>query len=150
MLSGQIELGADTIRKMAQEKMKNEKTGFFSSDTQRELGSRPKKPRKPYAKNAYVGAALARGFALEHTATGEILTVEPFECANIVFVIDKLMSHPLMAEKLEDWVSCEKKEKHYGVSGLTRHLTGHIDEKTGKRLYSIMGWRVLGINSYIE
>jgi hypothetical protein len=33
MLSGQLKLGSDTIRKMANEKMKNEKKGFFNSAT---------------------------------------------------------------------------------------------------------------------
>lgn len=150
MLSGHLKLGAATIRQMAQETMRRNKTGFFSSATQSELGSRPKKQRKPYARNVFVAAALARGFALEYTETGEVVTIEPFECPNIVLVIDKLISHPTMEEERENWNLCQKKEKYYGVSGLTRILTGHVDRKTGKRLYSFMGWKLLGININIE
>ena len=147
---GQLKLGADTIHQIAQERMRNEKTGFYNSALQRELGLRLKKPRKPYVRNVYVAAALSRGFTLEHTETLETVIIEPFECPNVVLVIDKLMFHPNMKKKREIWDLCENKEKAYGVSALTRILTGYVDKKTGKRIYSLMGWRVLGININID
>lgn len=103
MLSGQLKLGADTIRKMANEKMKNEKKGFFSSSTQSELALRPKKPRKPNARNVYVAAALSRGFSLQYIPTLEVVRIEPFECPSVVFVINKLMLYPQMKEKRTSW-----------------------------------------------
>lgn len=148
MLSGNLKQGADTIRQMAQDTMRKNRTGFFSSATQRELGSRPRKSHKRSVRHEYVQAALAMGFVLEYIETGEVVNIEPFECPNVVSVIDKLMSHPRMKGKpaKQSWTLSEKKEKAYGASGLTRILTGHVDKKTGKRLYSLMGWRVLGIN----
>ena len=130
--------------------MRNEKTGFYNSALQRELGLRLKKPRKPYVRNVYVAAALSRGFTLEHTETLETVIIEPFECPNIVFVINKLMLHPQLEQRRENWNRFPNKKKHFAVSALTRILTGHIDQRTGKSLYSFMGWRVLGINSFIE
>lgn len=150
MLSGNLKHGADTIRQIAQNTMRRNQTGFFSSATQRDLGSRPKKPRKPFPRNEYVAAALARGFALENTKTGDVVTVEAFECPNVTLVVDKLMSHPTMKKKRENWDLCENKGKSSGVNGLTRLLTGRVDKKTGRLLYSCMGWRVLGININIE
>ena len=56
-----------------------------------------------------------------------------------------LMKCPQMKHKQVIWKKTQKKEKYYGITGLTRILTGHIDSKTGKCLYSCMGWRVLGV-----
>jgi hypothetical protein len=56
------------------------------------------------------------------------------------------MLHPQMEDKRQSWDLCEKKEKHYSITALTRTLTGHIDKPTGKSVYTFMGWRVLGIN----
>lgn len=64
MLSGQIELGSATIRRMALETRRKNKTDFFSSKVQQELASRPKKKRAWYARNRFVLAALTRGFKL--------------------------------------------------------------------------------------
>lgn len=116
------------------------------SDVQRELGQRPKKQREPYARNSYILAALYKGFALEYTKTGKVVKIEPCECSSLVAVINKLMSEPQMNEERQSWDRCEKKEKHYSITALTRTLTGHVDKRTGKSVYTFMGWRVLGIN----
>ena len=150
MLKGQYDLGTDTIRKMAQDKMKKEKTGFFDCNLQRELALRPKKPREPYSRHECIAAALARGFTLQHIPSGEILRIEPFECPNVVYVIEKLMLHPQMEKRRESWNVSKNKNKYYTVSALTRVLSGHIDQKTGKKLFSFNEWKVLGINCLIE
>jgi hypothetical protein len=150
MLKGHIDLGTTTIRKMAQDKMRKEKTGFFNSDLQRALALRPKKRREPYARNECIAAALARGFTLEYIPSGEILIIEPFECPNVVYVIEKLMLHPKMKKQRESWDASKNKNKYYAVTALTRILSGHIDQRTGRRLFSFNEWRVLGINCFIE
>ena len=48
-----------------------------------------------------------------------------------------------------DRSSIEKKG-NYAVTALTRILSGHIDQRTGKKLFSFNEWRVLGINCFIE
>lgn len=45
MISGQVEKGWETIRSMAVNTMRQNKTGRFNSELQRELGSRKKKQR---------------------------------------------------------------------------------------------------------
>lgn len=91
-------------------------SSFYNSEVQRELGSR-KKNRVPAARNAYVLAALYKGFSLQH-ATGEIITIHPFECASLVYVVDKLMASPLMNDKRAAWEACADKEKHYAMLSL--------------------------------
>lgn len=145
MIRGQLDAGFETIRQLARETMKRKNISFFNSDVQRELGRRPKN-RRPYARNLYILAALSKGFSLKYTKTGDILTINPYECSSLVFVIDKLMLHPQMENKRQNWNLSKNKEKHYAISGLTRMLTGYIDKKSGKGLYSFMGWIILGIN----
>lgn len=147
MIRGQLNAGLETIRKIAQETMKKNKKGFYSSDLQSELGKRPKN-RQPYARNEYIIAALLKGFNLEYTKTGQIVNIKPSECSSLVDVINKLMSEPQMENEQKSWDKCIKKEKHYSITALTRTLTGHIDKQTGKSVYSFMGWRVLGINLF--
>lgn len=43
-LSGQVEIGMKFIRQAAQETMRQKQIAFYSSATQRDLGSRPKNP----------------------------------------------------------------------------------------------------------
>ena len=68
----------------------------------------------------------------------------------MVSVIDKLMLHPVMKNEREVWLGYQKKEKYPLLTGLTRILTGNINEKTKKGLYSYKNWVVLGINILIE
>lgn len=145
MLRGQIREGFEMIRKANQLKMKELGVGFYNSELQRELGNRPKKQRQCYSRNPYVKTALQRGFVLQHEKNDQILIIEPSECASLVDVISKLMNQPYMKEQRDSWHKCQKKEKSYWISGLTRTLTGHICKKTGKSVFSFMGWRVLGI-----
>lgn len=56
------------------------------------------------------------------------------------------MAHLLMISKRESWNTCEKKEKFYALTALTRTLTGHVDEKTKKSVFTFWNWRVTGIN----
>lgn len=146
LIRGQVEAGWDTIRQLARETMKRKNVSFFNPEVQRELGKRPKKKRQSYARHPYILAALYKGFDLEYKQTGEVVKITPHECDSLVCVIDKLMSHPQMASKRESWDECEEKESYYAITALTRTLTGHIDKKTNKSVYSFMGWRVLGIN----
>ena len=146
MLNGKTPEGEAIIRKMAQDTMRSNKTGFYSSAQQSALASRPRKPRKPHARNDYVKAALERGFTLEFKETGDKVKIEPSECKNITLVIDKLMLHPSMAKNRASWDLCKNKAKAYPVSALTQILTGYVTQKTGKQLYSFMGWKFLGIN----
>jgi hypothetical protein len=146
LLRGQNTEGFNTLRQIAHATMKKNKVSFYSSDVQRELGKRPKKQRQTYARNPYICHALYKGFDLVYTKTGEILKIEPCECASLVSVVNKLMLHPQMESKREAWDRHEHKEKYSGLTALTRTLTGHVDKSTGKSVYTFMGWRVLGIN----
>ena len=146
MIRGQVEMGFKTIRQVARDTMKSKNVSFYNSDTQRKLGRRPKKQRKPYARNPWILTALLNGFDLEYTMTGEIVKIEPCECDSLVSVINKLMLQPQMENKRQSWELCKKKEKHYSITALTRTLTGHIDKSNDKRVYTFMSWRVLGIN----
>lgn len=130
--------------------MKENKIGFYNSELQSELGRRPKKKRDVYARNEYVLAALTRGFDLIHQKKGSIVNIGPQECSSLVSVVDKLMLNPLMSDKRQDWINSEKKEKTYVLTGLTRMLTGNIDKNTGKSVFSVMDWRILGININID
>ncbi len=145
MLLGQTNAGFEAIRKANQLKMKKNQVGFYNSELQRELGKRQKKKRKPYARNLYVKAALEKGIIIQWIQTNEIVIIEPFTYPSLVDVINYLMIYPQMVDKQQSWESCLKKEKYSAVTALTRILTGHIDKKTGKKLFSFMGWRVLGI-----
>ncbi len=76
---------------------------------------------------------------LQWIKTNEIVVIEPLEYSSLVDVVGYLMTFPQMIDKKESWDTCLKKEKHYSISGLTRTLTGHIDKKTGKSIFSFMG-----------
>ena len=128
IIRGQVELGFETIREIARATMKARNVSFYNSEVQRQLGSR-KKNRAPAARNSFILAALCRGLRLQHTTSGEIVTIEPYECSSLVNVVDKLMNHPLMDDKRESWNTCKNKEKHYAITALTRTLTGHIEKK---------------------
>lgn len=145
MLQGQTREGFEAIRKANQVKMKELGVGFYNSEQQRELANRPKKQRQCYSRNPYVKAALQRGFVLQHEKNHQIVSIEPSECPSLVDVISKLMNQPHMKEQRDSWHKCQKKEKSYWISGLTRTLTGHVCKKTGKSVFSFIGWRVLGI-----
>lgn len=145
MINGQIELGFKTIRKIAQATMKEKNLSFWNRDVQRELGSR-KKNRAPAARNKYILVALFNGFTLQHVISNETITIEPCECTSLVYVVEKLMAHPLMESKRESWETCKKKENFYALTALTRTLTGHVDERTKKSVFTFWNWRVTDIN----
>ena len=69
----------------------------------------------------------------------------PLECESLREVVDIWLNRPSMADRYKEWLAAEKKEKYTLYSGLTRSLTGHRDEKTNKAVYSVAGWRILGI-----
>jgi hypothetical protein len=155
MIRGQVEKGWEAIRMAAVNTMREKGTGRFSSELQRQLGSRPKKQRACYARNPYVLAALERGFTLEYCTfpcpSGEQFVIfGPCECSSLVAVVEKLMQHPQMASLRQNWNTYPKKEKHYAITALTRSLTGHVDKKTGKSVFTFFGWRLLGINISID
>jgi len=146
MLSGQIELGCATIRRMALETRRTNKTDFFSSKVQQELASRTKKKRACYARNRFILAALTRGFKLYNCISKDVVEIGPYQANSIVDVVNKLMLHPQMSILKEEWFSFPKKEKHSAVNSLTRMLTGHMDKKTNKSVFSYKNWWILGIN----
>lgn len=150
MISGQIKQGRNTIRQIARETNRRNKTGFFNSELQAELARRPKKQRARYARNRFVLAALIRGFDLVCCSSGDIIKIGPNECTNLVAVIEKLMQHPSMVNERQSWDLTKKKEKHAILTSLTRSLTGHVDKKTGKCVFSFKNWRILGINIYLS
>lgn len=150
MIRGQIKEGWDIIRQQTLEKRRANKSDRFNSEIQRELGRRPKKQRARYARNTYIKAALERGFDLYNKKTGCVLKIGPCECQHMVDVIDKIMLQPNMEDKKEVWINYKKKENYPLLTGLTRLLTGHVDQKRKKRLYSYNNWFVLGINIIIE
>ena len=145
MLQGQQTKGVYFIQKQNQLNMKEKKIGFYNSNFQRELATRPRKKRKPFSKNFFVKSALKKGFLLNHIKTKQVLHIKPFEFSNLTEVIDLLMQYPQMKHKRSAWNKHKKKEKAYEVSALTRILTGHIDPKTGKSVYSFSGWQLLGV-----
>lgn len=150
MLSGQTALGVKTIRQVAIQTMRKLVKSFWNPATQKELGKRPKKQRKPYARNRYMVAALVQGFDLQHIKTEEIVSIGPGECLSLNEAIEKWLQHPLMHKEQIVWNTYKNKEKSYLTSGLTRMLTGHIDNKTNKRVFSVKGWRIVGINLYSD
>lgn len=95
-------------------------------------------------------AALERGFDLSNPNSAELVKIGPCECSCIVDVVDKLMSNPLMENQKNSWRTYVQKQKHPAVTILTRMLTGHIDKRTGKRVFSYQNWRILGINISID
>ena len=105
------------------------------------------KPRKPYARNFFILNALQKGFILESIETKKQIVIEPGECSSLQEVVTKWMAHPEMEFKREAWLNCEEKKRFnfYELTALTRTLTGHRDAVTKKSLYSVSGWRVLGI-----
>lgn len=60
------------------------------------------------------------------------------------------MQHPSMTSIRPNWYLCSKKEKHYAITALTRTLTGYIDKKTNKSVFTFLNWRLLGINISID
>ncbi len=152
MMSGRIAKGEEVIRQKAQQTMKDKKIGFFSSETQRNLANRPHAPRRPYTRDAFVTAALERGFTLEKKVgdTLETVVIEPSECPNLTFVVNKLMQCPSMHDKRTKWDLEQHKSQNWIVSSLTRIITGYRCSKTGKMLFSVLGWTVKGINTNIN
>ncbi len=82
----------------------------------------------------------------------DIIDINPFECRSLFEVVNKLMLHPQMSDFKESWISFQqnRRGKHPAYSGLTRILTGNIDRRTKKMVFSYKNWRVLGINLYID
>jgi hypothetical protein len=156
MISGNLDKGFELIRQLARQTMKERNVSFYNSDVQRELGRRPKKQRRPYARNLYILHALGKGFSMQHVASKEIIEISALSCSSLVEVVDVFMQHPLNAERLPDWIAYENKEKYYGITALTKTLTGYVGKETtssgeksknaGKAIYTFMGWIVLGIN----
>lgn len=146
MMNGQSDEALAAMRKQNQVNMKQRKVGFYNSDLQRQLGRRPKR-RKPYARNLFILNALKKGFILESIETKEQIVMEPFECSSLQEAVTKWMAHPEMESKRKAWLNTEEKKRSqfYEYTALTRILTGHQDKKTKKVLYSVSGWRVLGI-----
>ncbi len=150
MIRGQFKEGWEIIKRKTLENRRHNKSDRFNSEIQKKLGRRPKKQRQCYARNRYVKAALTRGFDLYNQKSGSVVKIGPCECNHMVSVIDKLMSYPDMANDKDFWLGYEKKEKYPVLTGLTRLLTGHVDKRTGKGLFSYKNWRILGINIIIE
>lgn len=150
MIRGQFKEGWDIIQRKTLETRRENKSDRFNSDIQRELGRRPKKQRQRYARNLYVKAALTQGFDLYNKKSESIVKIGPCECNHMVDVINKLMSYPDMANERDIWLGYKKKEKYPVLTGLTRLLTGHVDKRTRKALFSYKNWRILGINIIIE
>lgn len=123
------------------EKARIERTGRFSSELQRELGSRSKKPRKPFAKNAFIVSALQKVMVWVH-ADGSKYTIEgydmesPFQVAT--FLSDKCSEEMRNAFKL-------KGSQSYLYTGVVKILTGWRDVNTNKTIFSVGPWRLEGI-----
>jgi hypothetical protein len=147
ILKGQMTEAFAAMRTQIQFDMKKRKVGFYNSALQKELGSR-KKNRKPKARNIYVMAALQRGFVLENIQTKEKIQIEPFQFDNLQDVLDLWLQHPTINIFLQKWKACKKKENFSLYTSFIRSLTGHRDKKTKKAVYTISGWRILGINLF--
>lgn len=147
MMQGRIAIGEANIRKANQEKMKRKKKGFYDTKIQTELASRPKKQRECYARNDFVTQALARGFDLEHVKTGDVIRIGPEECSSLNAVVESYLEHPTMSKRRIKWYASTVKQQSmsYPVTGFTRSLTGHRDNK-GKSVFTFLGFRILGIN----
>lgn len=145
LMTGKTTEGLNAMRKQNQLNMKANKVGFYNPELQRELAQRPKKQRQAYARNPFIVTALEKGFTLQSKKTDTEIIFEPLECNSLQEILEKWLNHPEMADYKPAWLSCIKKEKFVLYTGLTRSLTGHRDKKTNKAVYSIAGWRVLGI-----
>jgi hypothetical protein len=100
----------------------------------------------PYVRSPYAKAALRNGFTLT-SPTGAIFVVLPNQYANLQQIVGDWVKHPEMQEKyLQSWKNCLEKESHILTTALTRHLTGHIDKKTKRSVFTIASWQVTGIN----
>lgn len=144
MMTGQTEVGLRAMREQNQRNMKKNQKGFYDPNLQRDLGKRPKR-RRPYARNPYILAALKRGFILESLQTGSQVIIQPNECSSLVDVVDKWMEHPEMSDDHQSWLDYARKNRFSFLTALTRMLTGHVDPKTKKALFTVKGWRVLGL-----
>lgn len=145
LMTGKTLEGLTAMRKQNHLNMKTNEIGFYNSEFQRELGKRPKKKRQPYARNEFIVNALEKGFALQSKKTGTQIIFQPMECTNLQEIIEKWLNHPEMSDYQSAWFDCIKKDKFSLYTGLTRSLTGHRDKKTNKAVYSVAGWRVLGL-----
>jgi hypothetical protein len=144
MMSGNTTATLVEMRKANHKKMKENKTGFYNSELQQELGCRSKN-RAPKARHPLILAALQRGFVLLHNPTGTEIFFEPGRCINVVQVVDIWMDHVLMAGEREKWKNCEKKASHTYVTRLTCMLTGSYNKKSNKRCFALHGWSLKGI-----
>lgn len=125
-------------------RMKEQQKGFWNSEFQRELGKRSKE-RKPYARNSYVLAALEKGFILENNLTKETVVIKPRECSSLQDVLSLWLNRPDMSKYYLEWINAEKKHNYHLYTSLSRSLTGHRDNQTNKSVYSVAGWRILGL-----
>lgn len=149
MRQNQTSEARQAMREANVEKMRNNKTGWFSSELQRELANRPKKPRKTYARSLYVSAALERGTIWEHE-DGATLLISPDQCDSATQVAAVLSERcdPAMKKAFE-----EKQHKSYLVNGVTKLLQGYFIPQSnrthmnvgGRRLYKVGPWTLKGI-----
>ncbi len=147
MISGLVKQGQQIIWTLNQEKMRQNQRGFFSSEVQKELANRPRKPRTPKARNEFVIQALYRGILLEHIETKT--EFEFFDSVSIIEIATELMSHPLLEKDRPKWEQEKYKSQTYIVQGFTKLITGNIS--TDKKMnFSILGFRVIGIRTQIE
>lgn len=131
MISGNVNIGEQAIRDMAQATMRQNKTGFFNPQLQAKLSKRPRKQRKTYTRTTYVTIALANGFEIEHIPSGRILKIEPGECKGPADVMEKLITN--------SFITPEKKEYVY-----TAFVNGNIS-KDKRSVFTFNSLRILGI-----
>lgn len=145
LMDGQTVEGRRAIWEQNQATMRENGVGFNDPATQRELATRPRNKRKPYLRNEYVKAALERGFILKSVATGATVEIKAGECATLHNVMDLWLSHPELKQQKEQWQQAPVKQSFSLYTGLTRIITGHVDKKTKKSVFTVAGWFIQGI-----
>lgn len=145
LMKGQTAEGRKAIWEQNQLTMKLKGVGFNDPAKQKELAKRPRKKRQPYLRHVYVKAALERGFILQSMATQQTVLIKPGECQTLHDVLDLQLSHPELSEQNEQWKKAPVKQSFSLYTGLTRSITGHVDKKTKKSVYTVAGWFIQGI-----
>lgn len=145
MLLKQKTEGFRALKRQNLIKMKQNNKGFYNSDLQKELAKRPRKKRRPYTRSPWIKQALINGFILEYIKTGEIIVIQPNKYESFRQFFEIWVEHPTLIQHKKIWTNTGQKSNYFLYSNFLRCLSGHVDLKTKKSIYTFQGWCVKGI-----
>lgn len=142
MRRGKTAEGAAALRKANVIKMKEEKRGRFSSESQQKCGLQNKGvTKKSHSKNPLVTKALQQGMIWKHE-NGTELIIAGGQCKGLTDLVILLISECTVREQT---IFAQKKLGAPIYISVSKLITGWRDKKTNKCVFRAGGWKLLGI-----